>query len=116
MSEMKAAADAAAGASQGAPGPRDTNSPSAVPANGSAPAGSSSLVSGGATSPSVSPAAPIAPAAANGDRAHDWALKYERTANGPEADLVVRTGDINNLGFGWPAGSIRSPGHSPPLH
>jgi OOP family OmpA-OmpF porin len=116
MSEMKAAADAAAGASQGAPGPRDTNSPSAVPANGSAPAGSSSLVSGGATSPSVSPAAPIAPAAANGDRAHDWALKYERTANGPEADLVVRTGDINNLGFGWPAGFDPFSGKSTPAH
>src|SRR5580658_2825510 len=33
-----------------------------------------------------------------------WDDKTERTVGGPEADLVVRTGDINNLGFGWPAG------------
>ncbi len=43
-----------------------------------------------------------APVKSNGDPAHDWALRYERTEGGPEADLVVRTGDINNLGFGWP--------------
>jgi outer membrane protein OmpA-like peptidoglycan-associated protein len=52
-------------------------------------------------------AASLAPApsvltAATGDNAKDWALEYERTENGPEADLVVRTGDISNLGFGWP--------------
>ncbi len=39
------------------------------------------------------PSAPIVPLAATGDLAHDWALKYERTENSPEADLVVRTGD-----------------------
>jgi len=54
--------------------------------------------------------APATPAA--------WALKVERTVNGPEADLVVRTGDINNLGFGWPDGfdpfSGKSTGHSFP--
>lgn len=44
---------------------------------------------------------PIVPVAATGEQTHDWALEYERTINGPEADLVVRTGDINNLGFGW---------------
>jgi OmpA-OmpF porin, OOP family len=47
-----------------------------------------------------------------------WALKAERTVNGPEADLLVRTGDINNLGFGWPQDydpfSGRSTGHSFP--
>ena len=42
------------------------------------------------------------PVASKGDPAQDWALRYERTEAGPEADLVVRTGDINNLGFGWP--------------
>jgi hypothetical protein len=62
-----------------------------------------------ATSPTTaatpsSPAVPIIPGVATGDPAYDWALKYERTENGPEADLVVRTGDINNLGFGWPPG------------
>src|SRR5512147_2419402 len=51
--------------------------------------------------PSLAPA-PSVPTAATGDLAKDWALEYERTENGPEADLVVRTGDISNLGFGWP--------------
>ncbi len=45
---------------------------------------------------------PEAPVKSDGDPARDWALRYERTEGGPEADLVVRTGDINNLGFGWP--------------
>jgi OOP family OmpA-OmpF porin len=45
-----------------------------------------------------------------------WALKAERTVNGPEADLLVRTGDINNLGFGWPAGFDPFSGKSTPGH
>ena len=45
-----------------------------------------------------------------------WALKTERTVGGPEADLVVRTGDINNLGFGWPAGFDPFSGKSTPSH
>ncbi len=40
----------------------------------------------------------------------------ERTEGGPEADLVVRTGDINNLGFGWPAGFDPFSGESTPPH
>ena len=36
-----------------------------------------------------------------GDKLPDVKLT-KATENGPEADLVVRTGDINNLGFGWP--------------
>jgi outer membrane protein OmpA-like peptidoglycan-associated protein len=59
---------------------------------------------------------PIVPAAATGNQAHDWALKYERTVDGPEADLVVRTGDINNLGFGWPQGFDPFSGQSTPSH
>ena len=59
---------------------------------------------------------PVLPVAATGDVAHDWALKYERTEGGPEADLVVRTGDINNLGFGWPAGFDPFSGQSTPPH
>jgi outer membrane protein OmpA-like peptidoglycan-associated protein len=66
--------------------------------------------------PESRPITPISPAAATGDRAHDWALKYERTENGPDADLVVRTGDINNLGFGWPAGFDPFSGKSTPGH
>lgn len=45
-----------------------------------------------------------------------WALKFERTQNGPEADLLVRTGDINNLGFGWPAAFDPFSGKSTPGH
>jgi outer membrane protein OmpA-like peptidoglycan-associated protein len=45
---------------------------------------------------------PSAPASATGDQSHDWEIQYERTQGGSEADLVVRTGDVNNLGFGWP--------------
>src|SRR6185437_15470627 len=59
---------------------------------------------------------PIEPVAATGNQAHDWALKYERTLGGPEADLVVRTGDINNLGFGWPKGFDPFSGQSTPPH
>ncbi len=59
---------------------------------------------------------PVVPVPATGDQAHDWALKYERTLGGPEADLVVRTGDINNLGFGWPAGFDPFSGDSTPVH
>ena len=62
------------------------------------------------------PSTPAAPAAATGDPAKDWPLRYERTENGPEADLVVRTGDINNLGFGWPQGYDPFSGNSTPPH
>ncbi|MGA9811873.1 MAG: OmpA family protein [Terriglobales bacterium] len=40
----------------------------------------------------------------------------ERTVGGPEADLLVRTGDINNLGFGWPEGFDPFSGESTPMH
>ena len=33
----------------------------------------------------------------------DWSKKIEILQNTPEAQLMVRTGDIDNLGFGWPA-------------
>ena len=68
-----------------------------------------------ASTPGQAPA-PIVPGVATGDPARDWALKYERTENGPEADLVVRTGDINNLGFGWPQGFDPFSGNSTPFH
>lgn len=46
----------------------------------------------------------LAQTAPPGAKAANWAAKTERTVGGPEADLLVRTGDINNLGFGWPDG------------
>jgi OmpA-OmpF porin, OOP family len=80
--------------------------------------GASSSESGDAAPASAPPvaAAPIDPTPATGDQAHDWALKYERSENGSEADLVVRTGDINNLGFGWPSGFDPFSGKSTPVH
>ena len=68
--------------------------------------------------PLPAPATPavIVPVAATGDQSKDWIVKYERTENGPEADLVVRTGDINNLGFGWPQGFDPFSGQSTPPH
>jgi len=45
-----------------------------------------------------------------------WSATSERTVGGPEADLVVRTGDINNLGFGWPQGFDPFSGQSTPSH
>jgi outer membrane protein OmpA-like peptidoglycan-associated protein len=72
----------------------------ASPAGVSAPANSASVPSG--TTAPAELGTQDAPVASNGDQAHDWALRYERTQGGPEADLIVRTGDINNLGFGWP--------------
>ncbi len=32
----------------------------------------------------------------------DWDNPYSVLKNQPEADLVIRVGDIDNLGFGWP--------------
>lgn len=32
----------------------------------------------------------------------DWGNPYSVLKNQPEADLIVRVGDIDNLGFGWP--------------
>jgi outer membrane protein OmpA-like peptidoglycan-associated protein len=68
--------------------------PDALPANSAVPVSAGSLP--------ADLGSPATPVASNGDSTHDWALRYEKTEGGPEADLVVRTGDINNLGFGWP--------------
>ena len=67
---------------------------SAVPATSAPPANANTVPADLGT--------PDAPVKSDGDPVHDWALRYERTEGGPEADVVVRTGDINNLGFGWP--------------
>jgi outer membrane protein OmpA-like peptidoglycan-associated protein len=49
------------------------------------------------------------------DRAR-WGDQEERIEGGPEADLVVRVGAINNLGFGWPEGFDPFTGRSTPAH
>lgn len=59
---------------------------------------------------------PTNPPKGTGNPDHDWKMQYERTEGGAEADLVVRTGDINNLGFGWPQGFDPFSGKSTPPH
>ncbi len=46
----------------------------------------------------------------------DWTAKTLTLANTPEARLMVRVGDINNLGFGWPTGFDPFSGNSTPSH
>ncbi|MHB8592304.1 MAG: hypothetical protein ACYDBO_09960, partial [Vulcanimicrobiaceae bacterium] len=45
-----------------------------------------------------------------------WADETERIVGGPEADLVVRTGAIDNFGFGWPSRFTPFSGASTPVH
>ncbi|HEV2547154.1 MAG TPA: hypothetical protein VGU20_07445, partial [Stellaceae bacterium] len=111
-----------AGGSAGTPGTAAAApTPSAAP--GSDPNAGSGATDAGVPTPDtalIPPAVPsgppMVPVAATGNQAHDWALAYERTVGGPEADLVVRTGDINNLGFGWPPGFDPFSGQSTPVH
>jgi uncharacterized repeat protein (TIGR01451 family) len=46
----------------------------------------------------------------------DWAAKTVILRDTPEAALMVRTGDIDNLGFGWPSGFDPFSGNSTPGH
>lgn len=97
--------------------PSPTNS-TPTPTAG-APANVTQTTSAGNPPENTTPAnlgEPAAPVASNGDQAHDWSLRYERTEGGSEADLVVRTGDINNLGFGWPKNFDPFSGKSTPAH
>jgi outer membrane protein OmpA-like peptidoglycan-associated protein len=105
---------------------QNSSASSSSPSNPSKPAApygwtmeNGKLVPAQAPKPSTPPppkADPAVPVSATGNQNHDWALKYERTESSPEADLVVRTGDINNLGFGWPAGFDPFSGSSTPAH
>ncbi|HKV61824.1 MAG TPA: OmpA family protein [Candidatus Acidoferrum sp.] len=93
-----------------------TGSPNLAPGSPSAIAAESAAANAALIPPPLPKPSPIVPVAASGNQAHDWALEYERTVGGPEADLVVRTGDINNLGFGWPKGFDPFSGKSTPAH
>jgi OOP family OmpA-OmpF porin len=46
----------------------------------------------------------------------DWAATHREVKNAPEAELLVQVGDIDNLGFGWPAGFDPFSGKSTPPH
>lgn len=102
----------------GAADPASTSAPgSGSPPDSAAAIATASAAANAALVPPPIPAGPpMASVAGTGDPAHDWPLQYERTVGGPEADLVVRTGDINNLGFGWPKGFDPFSGQSTPVH
>jgi len=46
----------------------------------------------------------------------DWSAEYVALTNTPEAAFMVRVGDIDNLGFGWPSGFDPFSGNSTPGH
>ncbi|MBS4095961.1 MAG: carboxypeptidase regulatory-like domain-containing protein [Sulfuricella sp.] len=46
----------------------------------------------------------------------DWSQQQVTLKNTPEAALMVRVGDINNLGFGWPTGFDPFSGKNTPAH
>ncbi len=46
----------------------------------------------------------------------DWKSYYASMANTPEAQYMVRFGDIDNLGFGWPGSFNPFSGRSTPSH
>ncbi len=50
------------------------------------------------------------------DNDGDWSEIHVTLSNTPEAELMVRTGDIDNLGFGWPANFDPFSGQSTPSH
>ncbi|HEX9062259.1 MAG TPA: hypothetical protein VF941_18980, partial [Clostridia bacterium] len=50
------------------------------------------------------------------DKNGNWADQHVILNNTPEADLMVRTGDIDNLGFGWPNGFDPFSGNITPWH
>ncbi|HLW80885.1 MAG TPA: OmpA family protein [Candidatus Acidoferrales bacterium] len=102
----------------GTAGAASVSTSASTPAPGSpaAIAAASAAADAALIPPPLPKPAPIVPVAATGNQAKDWALEYERTVGGPEADLVVRTGDINNLGFGWPKGFDPFSGQSTPSH
>jgi PKD repeat protein len=52
----------------------------------------------------------------NDDENGDWSEQYVTLLNTPEADMMIRTGDIDNLGFGWPANFDPFSGNSTPSH
>ena len=46
----------------------------------------------------------------------DWSEKYLTLRNTPEAEVMVRTGDIDNLNFGWPTSFDPFSGNDTPRH
>jgi OOP family OmpA-OmpF porin len=104
--------------------------PSAIPSGGvsSAPSVSPADSASPATTESATPQAvatseptaeptpePTVPSPPPGLPA-GWEKQSDRVENGREAELVVRTGSIDNLGFGWPEKFTPFSGKSTPAH
>jgi outer membrane protein OmpA-like peptidoglycan-associated protein len=62
------------------------------------------------------PAAHLAARAAALNIRAGWERQNERVENGPEGRLVVRVGDVDNLGFGWAEGFDPFSGRSTDVH
>jgi OOP family OmpA-OmpF porin len=69
-----------------------------------------------AASVSSTPAPPPTPNTPPPGLPRGWAREYERVVGGREADLAVRTGAIDNIGYGWPPHFTPFSGKSTPPH
>jgi outer membrane protein OmpA-like peptidoglycan-associated protein len=97
----------------GSASPGDSASPADATASSAAP---TSGASGAPGQPSAAPTAvPSIPTPPPG-LAPGWEKETERVENGREADLLVRTGAIDNLGYGWPPNFTPFSGKSTPVH
>jgi outer membrane protein OmpA-like peptidoglycan-associated protein len=87
---------------------------SASPAESTSPSGSASPSE--SASPTEAPTATATPATPPPGLPAGWEKEYERREKGPEAELLVRTGAIDNLGYGWPKDFTPFSGRSTPPH
>src|ERR1700737_1349652 len=102
-----------------------TESASAAPSEGPSAASSEAPAAAASPGESASPSESATPFTPSPEPtiptpppglAPGWEKQYERTERGREAELVVRTGSIDNLGFGWPAHFTPFSGQSTPSH
>jgi len=104
------------------PSPTSSEAPAAVASPGESASPSAAASPGESASPSESASPPITPSpeptipTPPPGLAPGWEKQYERTERGREAELVVRTGSIDNLGFGWPPHFTPFSGQSTPSH
>jgi outer membrane protein OmpA-like peptidoglycan-associated protein len=108
--ESGLAAPSAVPSATSSEGPAAAASPgeSASPSESATP----SAIGSPPVTPSPEPTIPTPPPGL----APGWEKQYERTEHGREAELVVRTGSIDNLGFGWPKHFTPFSGESTPSH
>ena len=67
---------------------------------------------------SVDPAGPVSPPVASAEvaKVDAWPAPDKVERDGPDADLMVQIGDLDNFGFGFPAGFDPFTGTSTPAH